>query len=185
MCNYQKAIESYLKDTERKHEVFRYIKDLMQDQSLSLYHPDIQNASFSVLRNLVQIDNAETAQLITTCFPDEHTRILNEMVQYPEVQYEYLKGIISQDGRRAGAENEAIETKEGQVLSVDMQELYIKLLCRFDPDNVYDFLQAQSGQYDIDKCLELVRSYEITMAISFLLERAGDYTGTQNLSSSP
>jgi hypothetical protein len=32
----------------------------------------------SVLRQLVQIDNAKAARLITTCFPDEHNRIMTE-----------------------------------------------------------------------------------------------------------
>ena len=43
--------------------VFRYVKELMADQSIAICHTDIQNTCFSMLRSFVSIDNAETVQV--------------------------------------------------------------------------------------------------------------------------
>uniref|UniRef100_A0A803M377 RING-type domain-containing protein n=1 Tax=Chenopodium quinoa TaxID=63459 RepID=A0A803M377_CHEQI len=55
----------------------------------------------------------------------------------------------------------------------DIVELYLELLCQFEPDSVLKFLDTFEN-YRVDRCLLLCQKYEIVDAASFLLERVGD-----------
>lgn len=54
--------------------------------------------------------------------------------------------------------------------------LYLRLLCRFEPQNVLQFLKTNDS-YDIDECLHFCSIYEIHKASAYLLERKGDLKG--------
>uniref|UniRef100_A0A803KZV0 RING-type domain-containing protein n=1 Tax=Chenopodium quinoa TaxID=63459 RepID=A0A803KZV0_CHEQI len=55
----------------------------------------------------------------------------------------------------------------------DIVELYLELLCQYEPDSVLKFLDTFEN-YRVDRCLLLCQRYEIVDAASFLLERVGD-----------
>ena len=54
--------------------------------------------------------------------------------------------------------------------------LYLRLLCRFEPKGVLSFLKGNDS-YDIDECLEYCSSHAIHTASAYLLERKGDLKG--------
>ncbi|CAN6466278.1 unnamed protein product [Victoria cruziana] len=54
-----------------------------------------------------------------------------------------------------------------------MAELYLELLCQFEPGSVLSFLQTYDN-YRLEHCLRLCQEYGVTDAAAFLLERAGD-----------
>ena len=54
--------------------------------------------------------------------------------------------------------------------------LYLRLLCRFEPDGVLSFLKVNDS-YDIDECLQYCSMHMIHTASAYLLERKGDLHG--------
>ncbi|XP_057533278.1 uncharacterized protein LOC130811119 isoform X2 [Amaranthus tricolor] len=55
----------------------------------------------------------------------------------------------------------------------DIVELYLELLCKFEPDSVLKFLDTFEN-YRVDQCLQLCQEYGVVDASAFLLERVGD-----------
>ncbi|KAL2893408.1 Vacuolar protein sorting-associated protein 8-like protein [Bienertia sinuspersici] len=55
----------------------------------------------------------------------------------------------------------------------DIIELYLELLCQYEPDSVLKFLDTCEN-YRVDRCLLLCQQYGIVDAAAFLLERVGD-----------
>ncbi|KAL9245443.1 hypothetical protein vseg_019100 [Gypsophila vaccaria] len=55
----------------------------------------------------------------------------------------------------------------------DMIELYLEMLCQYEPDQVLKFLETFEN-YRVDRCLQLCQEYGIVDAAAFLLERVGD-----------
>lgn len=55
----------------------------------------------------------------------------------------------------------------------DMVELYLELLCQYEPNSVLKFLETFEN-YRVDRCLQLCQEYGIVDAAAFLLERVGD-----------
>ena len=62
---------------------------------------------------------------------------------WSQVQYEFLKGAM----HTSRADGEAGGGSAAEGLSDEMQELYIRLLCRYDGDKVYEFLQEHAGTF--------------------------------------
>ncbi|XP_031498965.1 uncharacterized protein LOC116263380 isoform X2 [Nymphaea colorata] len=62
----------------------------------------------------------------------------------------------------------------------EMAELYLELLCQFEPGSVLRFLQTYEN-YRLEHCLRLCQEYGVTDAAAFLLERAGDVTSSLSL----
>jgi hypothetical protein len=58
----------------------------------------------------------------------------------------------------------------------ELVEMYVRLLCRYDPDGVYNFL-LKTDRYRLDYCLRVCQEYEVTDAIAYLMERTGDFSG--------
>ncbi|KAF3667527.1 hypothetical protein FXO38_08539 [Capsicum annuum] len=59
------------------------------------------------------------------------------------------------------------------VLTDQMAELYIELLCRYERKSVLRFLET-SESYRVELCLHICQEYGVIDAAAFLLERAGD-----------
>ncbi|KAM3306257.1 hypothetical protein P3S67_013127 [Capsicum chacoense] len=59
------------------------------------------------------------------------------------------------------------------VLTDQMAELYIELLCRYERKSVLRFLET-SESYRVERCLYICQEYAVIDAANFLLERAGD-----------
>nr|XP_023896614.1 vacuolar protein sorting-associated protein 8 homolog isoform X1 [Quercus suber]XP_023896615.1 vacuolar protein sorting-associated protein 8 homolog isoform X2 [Quercus suber] len=55
----------------------------------------------------------------------------------------------------------------------DMIELYLELLCQYEPGSVLKFLETFDS-YRVEHCLRLCQEYGIIDAAAFLLERVGD-----------
>ncbi len=66
-------------------------------------------------------------------------------------------------------------------LSEHQHSQYIELLIQFEPQSVYTYLST-SGRYDLEKCLDLCRSYRVLDATAYLLEKNGDIGGALGLS---
>ncbi|KAJ0407353.1 hypothetical protein P43SY_004781 [Pythium insidiosum] len=61
-----------------------------------------------------------------------------------------------------------------------VQERFVRLLCEFEPDGVFPYLESHDS-YKVDACLKLCKDFGITDAEAYLLERTGDVTGALTL----
>lgn len=59
------------------------------------------------------------------------------------------------------------------VITDEITELYIELLCRYERKSVLRFLET-SESYRVERCLHLCQEYGVIDAAAFLLERVGD-----------
>ncbi|CAH2069296.1 unnamed protein product [Thlaspi arvense] len=62
----------------------------------------------------------------------------------------------------------------------DMIELYLELLCKYEPKSVLRFLETFDS-YRVEHCLRLCQEYGIVDAAAFLLERVGDAASALSL----
>ncbi len=128
----------------------------------------VKSSTISSLPQLIRIDSGATSKLITQSFQNDHNRLLKELGNYPELQYFYLSSIL-------GKENNEQVTSGGHD-TAETQEIYIKLMCRFAPDKVYNYLLSQDN-YPLDSCLQYCKQAGIVDATTYLLERTGDVAG--------
>ncbi|GLJ14759.1 hypothetical protein SUGI_0239380 [Cryptomeria japonica] len=63
--------------------------------------------------------------------------------------------------------------RHGIEVTDEMAELYLELLCQFEPKSVLKFLESFEN-YRLEHCLRLCQDYGVTDAAAFLLERVGD-----------
>lgn len=63
--------------------------------------------------------------------------------------------------------------RDGIEVTDEMAELYLELLCQFEPKSVLKFLESFEN-YRLEHCLRLCQEYGVTDAAAFLLERVGD-----------
>lgn len=71
---------------------------------------------------------------------------------------------------------DALLQKKGIKNDGDLQLKFLKLLCQFEPESCLGYLKSQVN-YRFDECLELCKKYNISDAVSYLLERTGDVVG--------
>ncbi|CAM6071281.1 unnamed protein product [Sphagnum tenellum] len=70
--------------------------------------------------------------------------------------------------------------RSGMEFTDEMAELYVQLLCQFEPRLVLKFLESYEN-YRLEHCLKLCQEYGITDAAIFLLERVGDVASALGL----
>ncbi|MCO5587402.1 hypothetical protein L7F22_041351 [Adiantum nelumboides] len=68
----------------------------------------------------------------------------------------------------------------GLEFSNEMEELYVELLCQFEPKSVLKFLKSFED-YRLEHCLKLCQDYGIADAAAYLLERVGDISSALSL----
>lgn len=61
----------------------------------------------------------------------------------------------------------------GTEVTVEMANLFVRLLCEHDPDIAYQWLSNNEGRYNVEFALELCDRFHILNAKAYLLERLG------------
>jgi hypothetical protein len=125
---------------------------------------------------LVELDAALAVQLILNRFRAHSEQVVSKLSAFPQLQLAYLQR-LSEGGSRDGAEAiyAGAESEESK-LSAPLCQLYIELLCEFQPHKVYDSLKT-SQNYDVEKALAVARKFKVHDAAAYLLERTGDVDG--------
>ena len=106
-------------------------------------------------------------------------------IEDPFLQYNCLQEIISSQaigGKKAFAhgtvnisapETATIGNANQVVLPPSLYQLYVELLCRFDPASILGFLKEHDG-YSLDNCLNICKEKDVIDATAYLLERTGN-----------
>ncbi|ETV92353.1 hypothetical protein H310_13253 [Aphanomyces invadans] len=203
---FSETISAYLADTDREYKmgVFSYIRNekdkvsggtdgdgtTMASTSLLESSNTIETGIINHAGGLLDVDATAFVVLILENFPSLNNRIIQKFVQVggklgAKWEYNYLCQILGSGAEGTGEDVDMIKDlteKNGLRMADDaaVQERYIKLLCEFDPPQVFPYL-ANHQAYRVDSCLKLCKEYNITDAEAYLLERTGDVTGALSL----
>ncbi|KAJ0479069.1 putative transcription factor WD40-like family [Helianthus annuus] len=192
---YIAALDSFMKDVDEPIHAFSYIHNLLSDKRLDY----LEAAVISRIPDLVQISREGTFFLVVEHFFQEFQHILSELRTHPKSLFLYLKTVIEvyskgtlsfsslREGEPRGTrvKNETDDflerlsefpksLRENPIHVTDeMTELYLELLCQYEPNSVLHFLETCES-YRVDHCLRLCQEYKIIDGAAFLLERVGD-----------
>lgn len=180
--NYRRVVQCAIEGSKHdKKHVFQLIGSLMSNVQLTDNDRDIiKKTTMASLEQLIEVDAEAASLMIIEHFAgDEYAKTVHELDQYPKLQYQLLRGIVNHHVTgEGGARWESIlqDFQMGQELT----ETYVRLLCEFDPKEVYPYLMKTSVEYRYEVCLELVQRFKIEDATMYLLERTGDLRGAMS-----
>ncbi|PWW74466.1 hypothetical protein C7212DRAFT_365158 [Tuber magnatum] len=170
---YARLIKTYFDDGESPEAVFDCIWDYLRPGS-SLNErqtKEVRRVIEQHARQLMDIDYTRTATVVNACAPDLHNVMLGSIEDRPREQFQYLQTIL-----------EPSDTKEGNdfkrpavTQNVPFVELYIRLMCEFEPDHVNTYVGGlQSGDLRLDKVLPAMESSGAMDAAVMLMAREGE-----------
>lgn len=170
--DHHKIIGCYLKDSSRKTEVFAYVHHVLGNSQVPREEiKRVRDVVISEIPELVRTDAILTAQLLLASFRDVLDTLVNRLVKAETLQYQLLFGIFRVFGVRGDADDD--DDGEPEVpLSPKMHELYIELMCKLEPNKVYQYLR-DNNDYRIEPCLAIVTKHRVTDAVAWLMERSG------------
>ena len=137
---------------------------------------------------IAEVNAAIVARLGVAHFPDQQEAVLNALSSNPLFQFWYLREVLAGKSATGGeglleattrGENDDHQSlarlieRSGVKVTEEMSELYVKLMCQFEPSNVLPFLKSRSGGYRLDACLEQCQSYGVVDASAHILEKMG------------
>ena len=172
------AIEASSTKNNKSH-VFSLLGNLLEDSSLSFEDKKtIKQQVMTSLKELINIDGGSIAQLIIQHFEvEDHKKLMLQIDSYPELQYIYLKEIMAASNLDFPSSLHSEEQQKSQfVVDSDTVELYIRLLCKYEPSNVVNFLKIET-LYRLEKALSICREFNSIEGVIYLLERSGDVKG--------
>ncbi|KAJ8019457.1 Vacuolar protein sorting-associated protein 8-like [Holothuria leucospilota] len=166
---FDKILLCYLRESARRPLVFNFIHQVMMESFFQESEKDaVQKEALKQLEDLLAIDPRETAQLVLRDFATPLAEIVGQMEDKPRLQLEFLQGVF--EGKES-----TTSSPQAQVDSY-IHQLYLELLCRFRKEMVLNFIMTSEG-YKLEEALQIVRSYKLSDATAFLLEKAGDIHG--------
>ncbi|CAL6339822.1 unnamed protein product [Bathycoccus prasinos] len=137
---------------------------------------------------IAEVNAAIVARLGVAHFPDQQEAVLNALSSNPLFQFWYLREVLAGKSATGGegllepttrGENDDHQSlarlieRSGVKVTEEMSELYVKLMCQFEPSNVLPFLKSRSVGYRLDACLEQCQSYGVVDASAHILEKMG------------
>ncbi|KAL9641599.1 hypothetical protein ABK040_013518 [Willaertia magna] len=201
--DYKNVIKNYINDFKLKQiiglqevdtRVFEYITDLTNDSEAILNN--IHDAILEHLLDLMRVDNEEMTLMIVKHFPALHPQVLNTIMMSSTHHHNSNTPSTGKSHNASHAKDQderllfnylskimTLEKIQNSKIEIDdeLKYNYIKLLCKFEPNKVCDWLQTHhfASDYRTEDLLQDCRN--IPDAISFLLERNGEVMEALNI----
>ncbi|CAB4420915.1 unnamed protein product [Rhizophagus irregularis] len=184
---YGLLVTTYLKDPERRNEVFDCIRSLLNPNSklTEKQREEVTQTIMTRIDEIVDIDGEQTAAIIKTYFDSDHKTVIENLSSSPARLFTYLRGLLEPSQENVtGGELVRVRTVEEQVImseahseslliDPEIHEQYIALMCRFDPTGVYHYLQTHPDTYRMEYVLPICDDTDIVDAVVWILERSG------------
>ena len=176
---YRKAIRCLLQsecDVERAFSCYRDVVERGGETASAF-----QEAIIPDFPTLVDVDARATAEIAVDLASHQHKEIMETFEKDSSTQFRFLDAIVTLLRERTAMPSltnlDAYETSPWIVFlkGKTMTNVYIKLMCRFDPTSVLEYLQM--ADYDVDECLDCCRAHGLRVAQAYLLDRKGDLEG--------
>lgn len=168
---YARLLEIFFEDEEAQSAVFDCIRDCLRKSS-GLNEKQRREVRAVLQKNaarLVDIDLAKTVVVIEEVADDLHKVILDSIADQPRAQYSYLKDLLEPASMKGD-----IPKRTESMRNSSFIELYVRLMCRFDPKRVPDFVETlKSGDIRLEAVLPSIEENGIVDAAVRLIARAG------------
>ncbi|KAI3324556.1 Golgi CORVET complex core vacuolar protein 8-domain-containing protein [Xylariaceae sp. AK1471] len=165
---YGLLVQTYFEDPEDQEGIFDCLADCLRSQAglTKRQVQDVHDVIKRHSRDLVELDPIKAAQTLNTHAPELHRFILDSLDDGSELQYIYLKALLE-------PESEASGQPEG-VLDRDFIELYVQLMCRYNPTHVSGYIGlVQATNLRLDKLLPTMEDTGVIDAAVILMAREG------------
>ncbi|CAK7273797.1 Vacuolar protein sorting-associated protein 8 [Sporothrix epigloea] len=207
---YGKLLQTYFEDPNDKQGVFACIAeclrvkrkeldaDIGSDSLLRRQIQEIHSVIDAHAYELVELDPAEAARKLEEYAPAMHQQILESVEARHDLQYTYLKTILEDagadgtasevadrqrqdegsDNRRRSRKHDRERPAEGRR---DLVEQYIRLMCKFDPAHVSDYVGlVQTARLRLDTLLPTMEDTGVIDAAVVLLAQDGQVQDAMN-----
>ncbi|KAI8107212.1 hypothetical protein M9434_001855 [Picochlorum sp. BPE23] len=184
---YMAAMECILRDERENRRALKFYRDILSDNSISKQKRDtFRDASLKLYPELVKIDPDISAEIALEFSGNNQKEILEALNSDSNLQFNFLQSVISILKDQIPSSASGIDMQKpldpeyaawfNLINDQSTASLYLRLMCRFEPENVMEYLRT-TDSYDIDDCLEYCAEYNLHQASAFLLERKGDFKG--------
>ncbi|KAF9585028.1 Vacuolar protein sorting-associated protein 8 [Lunasporangiospora selenospora] len=202
---YGPLIVTYLKDPERRSQVYDAIRKLLDPARTSRatltekQRTDIIRTAMDHIAEIVDIDGEQAALLVHRYLNAEHRSVMETLHGSKPRLFAYLRGLLepssnltNEKGQEAGESAQrlgyagAARMREldqesigaAAITDPEIHEQYVELLCQYDPSGVYDYLERhQDNSYRLEKVLKLCEEAGVVDAVVWILERSGNVGG--------
>ncbi|XP_052234778.1 vacuolar protein sorting-associated protein 8 homolog isoform X2 [Dreissena polymorpha] len=170
---FDKILLCYLRDYARKYHAFTFISSILDSD---LHSPQekasVQTEALKHLQELVSIDSKQAAKMVVSHLTVELKDVVKQLQGDERVLFQFLQGVMLY----RDASGSAINPESQVQVEAAIFELYIDLLCRYRPADVYTFIKVNDG-YRLEQTLDICRKHSLSEATAYLLEKAGDVQG--------
>nr|CAG8473106.1 9731_t:CDS:10 [Entrophospora candida] len=186
---YGLLLSTYLKDPERRNEVFDCIRELLNPKShiTETQRQEVSQIIMEKIEEIVDIDGGLTAFIVQAFFSGDHKTIISNLSSSPARLFTYLRVLLepSEDVSK-NSEIKFVKTVEEQLIWLEtsnsisepeIHEKYITLMCKFDPTGVYHYLKTHQGAYRLEKILPACISAGIVDSVVWIMEQSGNAVG--------
>lgn len=155
---YDQILETYLYDSQRHIELIHYLFRYVKDPERAMYEQVKE-----YIEQLVNINIGAIAKLVVENFPDKISELASKLPKSHQL-FVFIDLIA----------------KENVSLDTACTELYIELMCEFNPNEVLDYLKSNSN-YNLEHVLDMCRFNDVKPALIYLYERNNDYTSALDI----
>lgn len=193
---YGKLVEAYLKDDERREEVFDCVQKLLSSSDLNERQKEEVKRVFMIrISQFVETDGQKAANIVENFMKGDHADAIRRLEEDQEFDddehhvtadkrlFSYLRGLLEPyEEQDEDDENQVHQglIKEIQIPHVDgaIQERYIELMCRFDPSGVFNYFNTKlNDTISLDKVQESCEKYGVMDAVVWIMEKSGNTQG--------
>ncbi|KAL4887713.1 Golgi CORVET complex core vacuolar protein 8-domain-containing protein [Aspergillus karnatakaensis] len=174
--HYSELVLTYLEDSTGRNKIFTCFQDCLRPAAH--LGKKRRQAVISVIeahaREIAEIDVRIAAQTMRDFAPETHATFIKALQEESYSQYQYLDVIV---GQRLQS------TTETQVRPVEnwMIERYVQLLCKHDPNQVANFVDAlREGDIRLEELLPSMEESGVVDAAVILLARQGQVRGAMD-----
>ncbi|ELK00772.1 Vacuolar protein sorting-associated protein 8 like protein [Pteropus alecto] len=166
---YDKIIDCYLRDPLREEEVFNYIHNILSIPGHSAEEKQsVWQKAMDHIEELVSLKPCKAAELVATHFSEQIETVIKKL-QNQVLLFKFLQSLL--DPREGIHVNQ-----ESLQISPCITELFIELLCQFNPNQVIETLQVLEC-YRLEETIQIAQRYQLHEVTAYLLEKKGDIHG--------
>jgi hypothetical protein len=172
---YEDAIRCFLDSKGGNIQLLNHLKDIVgQGGAVAKAFTEALLPEFP---RIVSAGSREAAIIAIDIIPHEQNQILTSLEIDTEAQYRFLEAVITLLQERGDSKAREASPWMVSFKTKTMSNRYVSLMCRFEPDNVLQFLRSNST-YDIGECIKCCQEYRLRGALAYLLDRQGDFDGS-------
>ncbi|KAM0564606.1 hypothetical protein ACHAPJ_000821 [Fusarium lateritium] len=164
---YGNLVQTYFEDVEDQELVFDCLRECLRSQTglTGRQTQEVLSVVREHARDLLELDSMLTAKTLAEQDLGLHQHIIDSARDAPDLQHTYLKTLLEPEE----------PTSDIKVTSArDLIELYVQLMCKFEPSHVSDYVgMVQSTDLRLEKLLPTMEETGVIDAAVVLMAREG------------